>query len=344
MVKQKPVRTLAELAAMANVSTMTVSRALRGRPEVDPETCRRIQKLAQELQYRPNTGAARFRKGKTGMVGTVLQTEAAPLAVAGQVIVGDFLVGISQHLSEYKYHGVPIFERELQADDGPEGPVFFRERCVDGLICMVDSSDQAKQVLRKQQTPVIWLDTTEQQSRNCIWRDEYQAVVEALRALRDAGHRKIAYVRTEVGRVEPQRHPSAVQRSEAYTRCVCDAGLVPQKMDVKQLISRLLKGKKTPSKKSLTAAICYGLREAFMLSRLCAEHGIVIPRDLSVVSLDANIASNYYWPQLSCVPYDRQQAGELAAQMLLKLIDGQKFIKSVILPAESVVGQTILPC
>ena len=45
---------LAQIAARARVSVMTVSRALRGQPGVSPELARRISRLAETMAYRPN--------------------------------------------------------------------------------------------------------------------------------------------------------------------------------------------------------------------------------------------------------------------------------------------------
>jgi len=46
--------TLADIAAKAGVSVMTVSRALRNQANISPTTQQRIQKIADELGYRPN--------------------------------------------------------------------------------------------------------------------------------------------------------------------------------------------------------------------------------------------------------------------------------------------------
>jgi LacI family transcriptional regulator len=46
--------TLAHIARLAEVNLSTVSRALRNHPRIPPHTCRRIQRLADKLGYRPN--------------------------------------------------------------------------------------------------------------------------------------------------------------------------------------------------------------------------------------------------------------------------------------------------
>ncbi|MCB1207592.1 MAG: LacI family DNA-binding transcriptional regulator [Verrucomicrobiae bacterium] len=52
--------TLHDLAKVAGVSVMTVSRALRGEPRVAPETRRRLLALAEEMGYTPDPDLARL--------------------------------------------------------------------------------------------------------------------------------------------------------------------------------------------------------------------------------------------------------------------------------------------
>lgn len=69
---------LRSLARAAGVSVSTVSYALRNDPRLKPETCARIQALAQKLGYRPNpvfaAMMARNRRGRTaaGATGDVI--------------------------------------------------------------------------------------------------------------------------------------------------------------------------------------------------------------------------------------------------------------------------------
>ncbi|WP_264210606.1 LacI family DNA-binding transcriptional regulator [Leisingera thetidis] len=60
--------TISDLAQAAGVSKTTVSHAFSGRRHVDPETRQRIEKIAQEIGYRPNRAAQHLRTGRTGMI------------------------------------------------------------------------------------------------------------------------------------------------------------------------------------------------------------------------------------------------------------------------------------
>jgi LacI family repressor for deo operon, udp, cdd, tsx, nupC, and nupG len=60
--------TIEDVAAEAGVSVATVSRALRGLPNVTPATREHVQEVADRLDYRPDPAAARLAAGRTGTV------------------------------------------------------------------------------------------------------------------------------------------------------------------------------------------------------------------------------------------------------------------------------------
>ena len=60
---------LKDLAAQLGVSIATVSRALRNSHEVGEELRERVQKLAKELNYRPNPFAQSLRSEAPKVIG-----------------------------------------------------------------------------------------------------------------------------------------------------------------------------------------------------------------------------------------------------------------------------------
>ena len=61
-----------DLAALAGVSQITVSRALNNSPLVKEETKKRILRLAKEHHYELNSFAQSMRTNKTGSIGLML--------------------------------------------------------------------------------------------------------------------------------------------------------------------------------------------------------------------------------------------------------------------------------
>ena len=64
---------LRQIATELGVSMMTVSRGLRGSPEVSAVTRERILAAAERLKYRPNRVVSAFKTGRTSLVGVMVR-------------------------------------------------------------------------------------------------------------------------------------------------------------------------------------------------------------------------------------------------------------------------------
>lgn len=64
--------TIEDVALAAGVSVATVSRALRGLPNVAPSTRSNVTRIATELDYRPDPAAARLATGRSRAIGLVV--------------------------------------------------------------------------------------------------------------------------------------------------------------------------------------------------------------------------------------------------------------------------------
>ncbi len=72
MISREPNITIEDVAAEAAVSVATVSRALRGLPNVAPTTRQRVLDAAARLDYRPDPNASRLAKGRSGAVAVAI--------------------------------------------------------------------------------------------------------------------------------------------------------------------------------------------------------------------------------------------------------------------------------
>src|SRR5215468_9569509 len=66
--------TIRELAHLSGVSIGTVSRALNGYSDVNPETRERIIRLARELDYTPAAAARSLVTQRSHLIGVFLET------------------------------------------------------------------------------------------------------------------------------------------------------------------------------------------------------------------------------------------------------------------------------
>ena len=78
---------IVDVAAAAGVSVTTVSHALNGRGQVNPETRARVERVAAELGYSPNRIATALRNQRSGIIGFV-SDEIATTPFAGRILLG----------------------------------------------------------------------------------------------------------------------------------------------------------------------------------------------------------------------------------------------------------------
>jgi LacI family transcriptional regulator len=79
-----------------------------------------------------------------------------------------------------------------------------------------------------------------------------------------------------------------------------------------------------------TALICYNDEAAFGAIRAFADHGLRVPRDISVVGFDDIRSAAFYNPSLTTVRQPLNQMGIEAARILLKRIRGQESFPDVV--------------
>lgn len=100
-----------QIAELAGVSRGTVDRALHNRGRVSPEVAARIQKIAEELGYRPNSiGQALVRARQGLQLGAILQSAETPT-------MQDVAAGARQAAEELRLSGVKVEIREIQGRD-----------------------------------------------------------------------------------------------------------------------------------------------------------------------------------------------------------------------------------
>jgi LacI family transcriptional regulator len=149
----------------------------------------------------------------------------------------------------------------------------------------------------------------------------YQGVLEAMTYLLTLGHRRIGFI---AGRADLQ---SAQRRLEGYYAGLAYAGLATDPALVVtgdyarstgfECAKRLLSLPESP-----TAIIASSDEMAFGVYDAAALHGVRIPDDLSVIGFDNTLDSAMVNPPLTTVDQFIEKMGALAAELVLKLIQG----------------------
>jgi DNA-binding LacI/PurR family transcriptional regulator len=273
--------TIADVAARANLSTATVSKALRGLP-VDPTNRDRVLHAAQELGWRPHPHASRLASGRAGAIGLVM-------AYSGLWYDIEVLTGVEAATATAGYDLLVWTIQSLEAHStGGLLPGAVEQR-VDGLVFMdFVGSPQHQIAMTRLQVPMVAVggNLTDSSSFSI---DNEEAARSGVAHLIELGHTRIALVS---GPSAPAHFsPVPHERRAGYQAALTTAGLViDPELEVDGgftpngaavALEQLLALKSRP-----TAVFCLSDDMALGTIAAAADRGLSVPDDLSVVGFD----------------------------------------------------------
>jgi DNA-binding LacI/PurR family transcriptional regulator len=323
-----------DIAKRAGVSHSTVSRALADHPLIPEPTRRRIQRLARRLHYAPNAIARGLVMQRTRAIGVIVTSIADPF-------VAEVVRGIEQVAGDERYrvflgtsHNDPVREVNLVKA--------MREWRVDGVIVASSRVGSLyKPMLKEIGVPIVLINN--QQARAFIHSvsvNDVQGSQLATEHLISLGHRAIAHIGG------PAEHLATRNRFAGYRRALLKAGikystsLVAQgygKTEVLDQITALLLHTPCP-----TAIFCYNDMTAIGALSALKQKGVRIPQDISIVGYDDISFAQYVDPPLTTIRQPKDEMGQLAARMLLDLVDGKQ-VENIVLSGELVVRRSTQP-
>jgi LacI family transcriptional regulator len=181
--------TVKEVARLAGVSPMTVSRTLAGGKNVRSEMQERVFEAVQQLGYHRNENARILRPGQpSGLVGVAITN-------LGNPYYGNFALGVEEIAAQYGRRIIlgstgedPLRERQLIAD--------FIGRQVEGLVLVPSGQrvdDLRPETLRG--TPIVLASRmVPGVDVDAVVLDDIGGAQRGTQSLLDAGHRRIGYL------------------------------------------------------------------------------------------------------------------------------------------------------
>ena len=159
--------TMADLAELAGVSAITVSRALRDSPLVNPETRQRIKELAERQGYHFNISARNLRLRRSMTVAVVVEMKPTIERQMSGPYPLDLLGGISQELTSAGYS---VLLTSLQGGALPS------VQAADGVILLGQGAheDAMHEVRRWGRPMVVWGAVSRHESQIVVGSDNHR--------------------------------------------------------------------------------------------------------------------------------------------------------------------------
>lgn len=324
---------LKDIAERADVSVMTVSKALRDAPDVSAATKTRIKLLAQQMGYFPDSSAQGLRNRTTRLFGLIIPSLANP-------IFSRIMLGIQERAYELKYDLLIAYTLNLQERE--ESCVHrFISRRVDGLfispVYRLGSEAPIYQELLARKIPTVVLGHTAPFCARLVnvEADDLMAGYNVTQHFLKLGHRKIAFL------AGPPASPWTQERFEGYRRALRETGLdVDEKLvfhagrtmddGAKAALQMIQEGCDATAVQAVNDLVAAGAAETFL------QQGIKIPEHLSIAGFGNTMLSEYYRVPLTTANQPKHRLGLAAVDSMLQLLNGRR-PEPKRLPAEVIV-------
>lgn len=320
--------TMADVAAIAGVTKMTVSRVLRHPDLVRADTRDRVLRVMGELGYVQNRLAGNLTAGRSGLVAAIVPT-------LRHSLFADTIEGMSDVLAEA---GVDLIVANsgYRADVEESQIRTLLERRPDAIVLTgLTHTSEARQLLKRAAIPVVetW-ESTDRPIDVAVGFSNRDAARAMTLALVESGHRRIVFVNGPSETNERARH-----RAEGYRAAMEGAGLQPRPIEVVRdvgairietggkLIHKLLRSARPPDAIFFTS-------DVFAVGAIleCRALGLHVPEELGIAGFHDLEIGRVVSPTLTTVHVPAFEIGRRAGRIIVDRLSADGTPETVELP------------
>ncbi|CCH51524.1 transcriptional regulator, LacI family [Fibrisoma limi BUZ 3] len=337
--KSAPV-TIKDIAKALNISISTVSRALRGMPEIHPDTRSAVMRLAEEWDYQPNQLAKNLAKSRTKTIGVIVPNlsyyffSAMLNSIEDAAIQAGYSVLVCQSNESYLRETMQI-QNLLRSQ-------------VEGFILSLsrDTSNCAHvERLIQKNVPLVLFDRyADNMAASKVMVDNREAAFKATEHLIENGCRRIAFL------AGPPQLVLSNQRLAGYRDALTKHGLYmgdqyvfhcdyTQENTLMQTLALMSLPQPPDGLLTVSDRIAYPAMYAMK------QKGVRIPDDVAVVSFNNEPLSSLFSPSLTSISQPIQEMGMETVRLLLRQLeatDGPITPETTVMPTQLVVRESSL--
>lgn len=312
--------TIKDIAKALNLSTSTVSRALRGSYEISPETKKLVLEYAEKINYRPNPIALSLKERRSRSIGVVVSEIA-------NNFFSQAINGIESIAYNRGYHVIISQSHESQERE-MVNVQHLASRSVDGLLVSLSSEttdlSHLKQ-LHEKGLPIVFFDrvTNEIETHKVIANNRLGAF-HATEHLIYSGYKRIAHItnspslsitseRLQGYREALEKH--GIEYNEQLVQYCNHGGMIADEVDA--AFARLFSGKNKPD-----AIFTAGDR----ITTVCLSHMRSAKKNLDVAVTgftNTNLA-DLFSPSLTTIRQPAFEIGQVATELLIQMIESKR--------------------
>jgi LacI family transcriptional regulator len=311
-------QTIREIAALAGVSTATVSRVINHSGYVSSATRLNVERVVAEHGYTANRSARALSAGRTGLVGVTLPR-------IHPSYFSDIVTGANEALYEQDMRIVlcpTLHEHDRE--------VSLLQRLIHGttdcalLVLPEESSRELRTLMERGYCFVVLDPRTRLDERvPTVSAAHLAGAYQATEHLLGLGHRRLAAI------TGPRGWMASDERLRGYRGALASAGVLPDpelviesnfEVDGGRESAALLFAHADPP----TAIFAFNDQLALGAMQLALESGLRVPGDLSIVGFDDTIEASIVTPRLTTVHQPLAEIGRMGVSLLTRLLAKQR--------------------
>ncbi len=315
--------TISDVADQAGYSKATVSAVLNDADTVSESTREEINRVIDELKYRPRAAAQRgFREDSNKSIGLIIKEEGNPY-------YADVISGARVYARK---SGYTVVSASSEGDYDAEQEIVnvFKGKDIDGLIIIpVLGSDADLSYLfelKRRNFPFVLLEDIQGIQASLVDIDNVEASKMAASYLIENGHQHIFHF------AGPKYSMHSEERVRGIRKAFSESPLAFSDDLVVRTGAHLRDGyevgksyfRQTDSSERPSAAICYNDLVAIGLMRALRELGIHVPDDVSIIGFDDIEFSEYVSTPVTSIRIPKFDMGHRAAEILIQSIESDQ--------------------
>jgi LacI family transcriptional regulator len=321
------VPTLADVAKIAGVGVMSVSRVVNGTRKVSPETEEKVRAAIRRIGYEPNEAARVLKGHRAKILGLIVPDLADPFFAT-------CANAVQEAAREAGYMTLMVASSH-QANVERQQAEVMMQRQIAGLIVIPTGTDNEFYLnARASGLPIVSLDRPlENVDADAVLVDNREASMKLVQHLIGHGHKDVLCILDEYRMFTKQErlagYMQAMREAKLQTR-VCMVG--PISGSITEQLPAILSSESRP-----TAIFAASDLLTVEVLRLLQAMSISIPGDIALAAFDDFDAATLITPQVTVVRQPVAVLGRKAVSLLLERIEGDGS-----LPASQVVLGTEL--
>lgn len=314
--------TIKDIAKALNLSTSTISRALRDSHEINPQTKELVLAYAKKVNYKPNPIALSLQGSKSKAIGVIVPE-----------ISNNFFSGTIQGIEEVAYkrgYHLLIFQTNESFEREQISVESIINRRVDGLLITLSGQttdvSHLEDYINNNGALVMFDRVSDKIDTHKVVVDNFKGAFEATEHLILSGRKKIALIgslpwlsntceRVEGYKAALQKHQLAVD--ESFIR-YCSSEPV-ELNELIQIIEQFLNQENKPD-----AFFTSSDRITLTCLQVLRQNQVQIPDELALVGYTNLNVAHLLNPAMSTVYQPAFEMGQTATELLLDLIERKK--------------------